>query len=691
MIPRPGQGLSATPSTAGGSTSRSSTPTGHDGDARNRSASGATGPVDHTTSHTYGQSLRSYPPDCPPANVVWFHAVDVAKRKLQLQASSRRAKGTTSASAATTTTVAGAASDDSKAAKPPQPKKFVAFEPQDCQAIESAYQRWLEAKEDERARSASDRRNRSASDVNGEPNVRVPVHEDYLFEVDIAERELRPVYWLGPTYEVRRGSWFYQEGSTLRPCDENLAGQLETGYLKVQPWKYPPPPPRRGASTATPAKDATKDATPKASVENLKGAAEAQPSPTQQHQPGTYRLFGPYSNTIATYQDATTVWLTSESVLSWVTSTMYERFVGGAYMSGVKLVRGYTEQKKGAAEDKRPSTPPPTSARDGLQPDEKQQRMLKRRSAPPTTKADAAEGTASASSRGQQEPRQSRLTRQLSTMLESGDSKEEQIRKQEEQAMEDDYNTAEGEKQGREIEHLVLVTHGIGQLLGLKMENINFVHDVNTLRKTLKTVYANSPDLKALNGELGSGRGNCRIQVLPVCWRHLVDFPRRRHEVRPREHDLGETADQDDADEYPSLEDITIEGMAFARSLISDLALDVLLYQSAYREQISHIVRDESNRIYKLFVERNPGFKGKVHIIGHSLGSAIMFDILCRQKERPKPAQQKWRNPLSFWPSREDVQQTPPQDPRDLTFDFDVHDFYCLGSPVGLFQMLKGR
>ena len=26
---------------------------------------------------------------------------------------------------------------------------------------------------------------------------------------------------------VRRGTWFYQEGSNLRPCEENLAAQLE--------------------------------------------------------------------------------------------------------------------------------------------------------------------------------------------------------------------------------------------------------------------------------------------------------------------------------------------------------------------------------------------------------------------------------------------------------------------------------
>jgi hypothetical protein len=128
--------------------------------------------------------------------------------------------------------------------------------------------------------------------------------------------------------------------------------------------------------------------------------------------------------------------------------------------------------------------------------------------------------------------------------------------------------------------------------------------------------------------------------------------------------------------------------MAFARSLISDLALDILLYQSSYRQQIIEIVLKESNRIYKLFLERNPEFKGKVHVIGHSLGSAIMFDILCRQKENVKGSE-PLRNPLRFWPSQERFE--PPRDSRDLSFDFNVDDLYCLGSPVGLFQMLKGR
>jgi hypothetical protein len=44
----------------------------------------------------------------------------------------------------------------------------------------------------------------------------------------------------------------------------------------------------------------------------------------------------------------------------------------------------------------------------------------------------------------------------------------------------------------------------------------------------MKSVYATSRDLKARNGDVGTGPGNCRVQVLPVCWRHLLDFPRQK-------------------------------------------------------------------------------------------------------------------------------------------------------------------
>ncbi len=117
----------------------------------------------------------------------------------------------------------------------------------------------------------------------------------------------------------------------------------------------------------------------------------------------------------------------------------------------------------------------------------------------------------------------------------------------------------------------------------------------------------------------------------------------------------------------PKLEDITLETVAFARSLISDLALDVLLFQSSYREKLCDAVLRESNRLYRLFLQRNPHFKGKIHVVGYSLGSLIAFELLCRQGSSISTSG------------------------RVTGLGFTVEDFFCLGSPVGLFQMVKGR
>ncbi|KAI1109017.1 DDHD domain-containing protein [Nemania sp. NC0429] len=648
---------------------------------------------DHSTNTLYGYSLRKYPADCPPMNVMWFHAVDIPKSKPQFLRIKKQQEN----------------------AKPAVPKKFAAFSKVDSRSLENAYQNLLEEIEDGRGKPAANQHTRTRSNSHRSraasteeeqsigldrhtssipSGLRVPVNEDFLFDVNIEQRELIPAYWLGPIYEVRRGTWFYQEGSSLRPCEENLAAQLEEGYLKIKPWTYP--------INRVRSDSGTQNVTPKASTDNLKTAAKSQaenpskPSPLQPvvpHQPQTYRLFGTYMNSVATYQDSTTAWLSSEGVFNWVTSTVYQRFAGGGYMNGIKLVRGYTEPGK-VKDSKRPPTPttatlPPQPTGDDKQAEQDQQdRTLKRRSAPPAVRSDAADNARdSHEAPTETKQRESQLKRHISSYIESAEGpekQEEHIRLRQEQEIQDDYTGQDGETQGREIEHLVLVTHGIGQLMSMRMESINFVHDVNMLRKTLKSVYAHSEDLKALNSDSGTGPGNSKIQVLPVCWRHLLDFPKRRE--KKGETDLGDmTAEEDD---YPSLEDITIEGMAFARSLISDLALDVLMYQSAYREQITGIVLKESNRIYKLFLDRNPDFKGKVHIIGHSLGSAIMFDILCRQKHLPRNAE-PLRNPLKFWPSHERLEAS--RDHKDLSFDFDVEDLFCLGSPVGLFQMLKGR
>lgn len=309
----------------------------------------------------------------------------------------------------------------------------------------------------------------------------MPVNEDFLFDVDIQERELAPVYWLGPVYEVRRGTWFYQEGSSLRPCEENLAAQLEEGYLKTKPWTYPPAITTKASKDNLKSKDSKDNLKSKDSKDNLKSTATSKQAdrtlkqrysqPNLQHQPQTYRLFGAYMNSVATYQDANIAWLSSDSMLSWVTSTVYQRFAGGAYMSGVKLVRGYSEPGKKEKDEKRPTTPTTNTGPSGHA-SEKDQKSAKESSVLLHERDDSLAGPHDYETvPAEIERHENRLKRQFSSYIENSedpDKQQESIRTREEQEILDDYNARAGETQGRDIEHLVLVTHGIGQLLGLR-------------------------------------------------------------------------------------------------------------------------------------------------------------------------------------------------------------------------------
>lgn len=142
-------------------------------------------------------------------------------------------------------------------------------------------------------------------------------------------------------------------------------------------------------------------------------------------------------------------------------------------MSGIKLIRGYSDPgKPKSKDDKRPSTP--SESPNLLQLDERQQRILKRRSAPPSTRTLRGEQPDRTETvETEQDPQESQLQRHLSSLIRGSDTRdrewrEEELRKRAEQEISGDYTGQDGETQGREIEHLILVTHGIGQLLGLK-------------------------------------------------------------------------------------------------------------------------------------------------------------------------------------------------------------------------------
>lgn len=654
--------------------------------------------LDHTVSSTNRLSKRQYPLDCPPLQAQWYHAIDVPKRK--------PFSSSTPTDPARTATVA---------------KKYVPFSEGDSKAIETAFQKLVESESstDERKNLLSKEgdsqlSNANISGKNSDPNrtldrdaskqrVTVPVNEDYLFDVDIERRELAPAYWLGPIYDVRRGSWFYSESAGLRPCDENLATQLEIGYLLKEPWKLPTASARSASQGPRGRADSVKQAdrrslsarpgstpaTPKSSVDittqtgpldNAPATEQAIAASPTTASARTYRLFGTHMNSIVTYEDATTAYVVTDDLYSRMSGTVYERLAGGAHFAGIKVVRGYQDAVKQAEKSKEAARR--AHNRSTSEPQAKKEREVDiTESRTKEVKLEKETDKEEEAVKPKKETVRQVLERQMSTLVGGLDraTEEEEVRKRDEQEIRDDYNDEDGAGQGREIEHLILVTHGIGQRLGLRLESLNFVHDVNTLRKTMKSVYNESADLQALNDEQAKEVKNCRIQVLPICWRHLLDFPRRSLKHNRQEHDLGD-ADVAEDDQYPTLEDITIQGVPAIRNLITDLGLDILLFQSTvYKPWISRIVLNECNRIYKLFKERNPQFKGKVSLLGHSLGSAVMFDILCNQKVE---------TPATFpFLKRKDSQK--PE--ANFELNFDVEDFYAVGSPIGLFQMLKGR
>ena len=550
-------------------------------------------------------------------------------------------------------------------------------------------------------------------DLPQKTSTKVPVNEDFLFDVDIDTRELGPAYWLGPIYEVRRGSWFYNDGASNKPCDENLATQLEEGYLKARPWLYETPVPTRsssqskrplswkpaetssklGATNIKPPRQSSVDAV-KTRIKEEEAAAATAANPvsaSSKFELSTHRLFGAHMNSVVTYQDENTAWIVTDDFLSRMSTTMYQRFAGGGHFGGIKVVRGFVDTS-GKKETKPEDAPVTADLGDGEErgrstgTHKRAGSRSRERMPPPSINIEKTKESGSDRTRFELERRMTTIIG--SPSFEDPAAQEEEARKREENEIQQDYRDHDSDDQGREIEHLVLCTHGIGQRLGLKMESLNFIHDVNVLRKTLKSVYDMSPDLQSLNSDLDKLPKNCRVQVLPIVWRHLLDFPREMLKKDGKEQDLSDTDALNQELDYPRLQDITVEGVPAIRNLVEDLFLDILLYQSGYRDHIASIVQRECNRVYKLFIERNPNFKGKISLVGHSLGSAIMFDILCRQKQREKPA--------GAPPKRHGSRRftNPPklkEESNELALDFDVEDFYALGSPIGLFQMIEGR
>ncbi|KAF3941773.1 hypothetical protein ABW19_dt0203399 [Dactylella cylindrospora] len=172
--------------------------------------------------------------------------------------------------------------------------------------------------------------------------------------------------------------------------------------------------------------------------------------------------------------------------------------------------------------------------------------------------------------------------------------------------------------------------------------------------------------------------------ILPVNWRSTVKF----------DSDIAGNADDDEAELDFSLEDVTPPTIPAVRSLIGDVIMDIPYYLSQHKNKMVNAVIKEANRIYKLWCKNNPGFHselggGRVHLMAHSLGSAIALDILSAQ-------------PTNVFRQQVSVPVPPENDDDDKssissssiapgTFDFNTTNLFCAGSPAGLFLIINRR
>ncbi|KAL2135603.1 hypothetical protein VTI74DRAFT_7750 [Chaetomium olivicolor] len=216
------------------------------------------------------------------------------------------------------------------------------------------------------------------------------------------------------------------------------------------------------------------------------------------------------------------------------------------------------------------------------------------------------------------------------------------------------------EKDRGQVTDLVLVAHGIGQKLSERVESFHFTHAVNSFRRAMN-IELESPTVRSVLRPEQNG-----IMVLPVNWRHLVSF-----------EDDGNATEEDKSAYAPdgfTLKDIEPPTIPAVRSMISDVMFDIPFYMSHLKPKMIAALVGEANRVYRLWCRNNPGFadKGRVHLIAHSLGSAMAIEVLSKQPTRvPRPLN------LS----------TPTPDTR--FFEFDTTNLFLLGSPAGFFLLLE--
>ncbi|XP_011878707.1 PREDICTED: SEC23-interacting protein-like isoform X2 [Vollenhovia emeryi] len=244
----------------------------------------------------------------------------------------------------------------------------------------------------------------------------------------------------------------------------------------------------------------------------------------------------------------------------------------------------------------------------------------------------------------------------------------------------DEFNIDEGEPE--QVDHLLFLVHGIGSVCDLKFRTVEEVVDEfrGISFQLVQSHYRTACEQGVVN----------RIEVLPISWHTTL---------------------HSDTGIDKQLQAITLESIPKLRHFTNDTLLDILFYTSPiYCQTIMQTVGSEMNRLHTLFKERNPTFDGGIYLGGHSLGSLIMFDLLCHQKPtkedendtnndeeddsivpiKAMPAavlRRRLSRRVSYVMGAAGTGQPYIHYPQ---LNFHPRAFFALGSPIGMFVTVRG-
>ncbi|OQV16550.1 SEC23-interacting protein [Hypsibius exemplaris] len=156
------------------------------------------------------------------------------------------------------------------------------------------------------------------------------------------------------------------------------------------------------------------------------------------------------------------------------------------------------------------------------------------------------------------------------------------------------------------IDHVVFVSHGIGSYCDLKWRTLN--QCVDAFRLMSRNLLRDHFNFAGKKGK------SFRVEFIPINWHGILHSDNTELENR--------------------IKRITLPTIPIVRYFANDYVLDILFYSSPkYCKIIADHVASDMNRLHALFLQRNPGYKGGLSIIGHSLGSIVLFDMLSHQPD----------------------------------------------------------